>query len=116
MRDDFLLAGLMLLGGSVLAVIVISILIVGSVLLPGDNDFDKAFEDLKEQGIIVKMCSTPLSEPSNETCTFKLQPFSGFWINDIYNTCTYFAPDGNIMFEGYCYKCKQLQDTAKVKE
>jgi len=33
---------------------------------------------------------------------------AGFWINDIYNTCTYVDNKGKILFDGYCYiECKE---------
>jgi len=73
-----------------------------------DNDTWNILKELNEQGAIVEVCSTPLDGLNRKTCDFKLHPMSGFWINDIYNTCTYIAPDGNVIFDGYCYKeCKQ---------
>lgn len=68
-----------------------------------DKDTWEILQELKDENAIVEVCSTPFNEPNNVTCSQKLHPFAGFWINDIYNTCTYFLPDGNLFFDGYCY-------------
>lgn len=32
---------------------------------------------------------------------------SGFWINEKYNTCSYYFPNGELFFSGFCYPTKK---------
>jgi len=98
--------------GSVFALLLMSLLSSietgdwGNKKVISQTDFDLLQEAKEDYFVYGKQCD--LDTISNCKEGYLRFSASGFWINDVYNTCHYTDNKGNVLFEGYCYQeCKE---------